>query len=138
MSPTRISATTALYELKLWPEKSGTLATVRVRYKQPGASKADEAQEVSREIMVDDTSPSFDAAPRATQLAACVAEFAEILRDSYWARDGNLDDVLSLAEQCRKQMQSQTPVAELVELVKTARQLKAEKAKDAEKAGGTD
>ncbi len=131
-------AVTALYELKLWPQKSGTLATVRVRYKQPGATKTDEAQEVSREVMVDDISPSFDAAFRATQLAACVAEFAEILRDSYWARDGNLDDVLSLAEQCRKQMQSQTPVAELVELVKTARQLKAEKAKDVEKADGTD
>lgn len=131
-------AVTALYELKLWPEKSGTLATVRVRYKQPGAGKADEAREVSRETMVDDISPSFDAAPSATQLAACVAEFAEILRDSYWARAGNLDDVLTLAEQCRKQRQSETAVGELVELVKTARHLKVEIAKDAERVDRTD
>ncbi len=31
-------------------------------------------------------------------LTASVAEYAEILRGSYWARDANWDDVLALAQ----------------------------------------
>ncbi|MHC4983532.1 MAG: vWA domain-containing protein [Planctomycetota bacterium] len=113
---------TALYELKLWPGKAGKLATVRLRYKD---ADAPEAREVERDIATADSAGSFDAAGRALKLAACAAEFAEILRKSYWARGSKLRDVLELAGTCRNDYDHRADVEELLELVRKADRLNA-------------
>ena len=64
----------------------------------------------------DETSPRF-------QLAAVVAEYAEILRESYWAQEGSLEHVLALAEDMRRQLPNDPNVAEFVELVDMAETL---------------
>lgn len=114
---------TALYELKLWPDKSGRLASVHVRYKN---AEGVNVREVTAETASTDTAESFPAAADSLQLAACVAEFAEILRGSYWARGSSLDEVLALAKRCRARYDGRTDVEELVELIAKARGLKAD------------
>jgi hypothetical protein len=52
-----------------------------------------------------------------------VAEFAEILRGSYWARGGKLGDVLTLAQQCRTDFDGRKDVGELVSLIERAKGL---------------
>lgn len=112
---------TALYELKF---ESGAeedqVATVYVRYADPDTG---EVSEVSKSIgrsdlatVIEETSPHF-------RLDAAVAEFAEILRGSYWAQDGNLSDVQALAAQALAQLADDDDVIEFVYLVTQAEEI---------------
>jgi len=119
---------TALYEVKLVPGVTqGTMATVRLRYARPeqeGAG-APQVREMERRFSVGDLSRRFeDAAPR-FRMDAAVAEFAEILRGSYWAREGRLSDVLSVARTAAASLRDDTS-AEFVSLVEKAAALKAQ------------
>ena len=114
---------TALYELKLWPNKAGQLANVHVRYKQ---AVGDTAREVVRTITSAEVGRGFNSRGASFKLAACVAEFAEILRGSYWARGSKLDDVLALAKTCRNDYDHRADLNELVDLIAKARTLKAD------------
>ena len=119
---------TALYEVKLAPGvKRGKLATVRLRYAKPeqeGAG-APQVREMERSFFVEGFSRRFeDAAPR-FRLDAAVAEFAEILRGSYWARDGRLSDVLSVARAAAAGLHDDAS-GEFVSLVEKAAALKAQ------------
>jgi Ca-activated chloride channel family protein len=114
---------TALYELKLWPEKAGTLGTVRVRFRDPDTG---EIGEVERSVSTTNAAGSFDAADPSFRLAACAAEFAEILRASYWARGSRLAEVEALARRCAGEFDRRTDVVELLDLVTKARQLGAD------------
>ncbi|MCE2462384.1 MAG: von Willebrand factor type A domain-containing protein [Dehalococcoidia bacterium] len=109
---------TALYELKLHEGESGSLATVFIRYQDPDTR---EVTELSRNFdrtqlrqRFEDSSPRF-------QLAAAVAEYAEILRESYWAQGGSLEDVLTVAERVQGLLVEDSDVAEFVGLVVQAR-----------------
>ena len=62
----------------------------RFRYAHADSHKV---SEVSEDFLVSQLHKSFDAAPATFRLAAAVAEFVEILRESYWAKDGSLDSV---------------------------------------------
>ncbi|MBN1444344.1 MAG: von Willebrand factor type A domain-containing protein, partial [Planctomycetes bacterium] len=112
---------TALYELKLRPDSEGTVATVRLRY-----LTVDHGEAVELEHTVDAASAigEFDKAPVRLRLAACVAELAEVLRDSYWARDGQLDRVAALTEELLSEdggaLASEKDAVELVALMKKA------------------
>ncbi len=125
---------TALYELKLWPDKPGRLATVHVRYKD---AEGENVREVARKIAASDSAGRFEDAPDSVQLAACVAEFAEILRKSYWARTSRLDDVLALAKNCRGRFDDRPDIKELVKLIEKARRMKAGD-KDNDESGAAD
>jgi len=119
---------TALYEVKLAPGVTqGTIATVRLRYARPeqeGAG-APQVREIERSFSVGALSRRFeDAAPR-FRLDAAVAEFAEILRGSYWARDGRLSDVLSVARTAAASLHDDS-TAEFVSLVEKAAALRAQ------------
>ena len=82
---------TALYEIKLYSEGVvGKLATVFIRHEDPDTSNV---TEVSREIFANELKSTFEEASTSLQLAAAVAEFAEILRGSYWALNGSLNVV---------------------------------------------
>ena len=114
---------TALYEVKLHPDATGKMATVSIRY-----ADADNHQvhEVSRDIFVSQLHESFDAAPATFRLAAAVAEFAEILRESYWAKDGSLDTVHQVVKDAFPEIDS-PQVIELMYLVNKAISYKADR-----------
>ena len=78
---------TALYELKLHDGASGNVGTVFVRYED---SDSGQIVETSQTLQRSDMLSRFDDASTSFQLAAVVAEYAELLRNSYWAQDGSL------------------------------------------------
>ena len=108
---------TALYELKLRHGAWGRVGTVRIRYQNPGAnSDTKEVVEVSREIQRDQLATRFRDTSHSFQLAAVVAEYAEILRETYWAQNGSLYDVAAEAHRVRQLLPGQPGVAEFAEL----------------------
>ena len=116
---------TALYELKFHQaadgeDPMGRMVTVYVRYQDPDSG---DVQEVAREFWRDDFRASFDEASARFQFAAAVAEYAEILRESYWAQDSSLEAVLSLARRAGAALADDLDVAEFVWLVAQADRL---------------
>jgi Ca-activated chloride channel family protein len=104
-------AVTALYEIKLKDERSsGDLGTVFIRYKHPDT---EEVTEISRAINIRVLADEFERTAPEFQLAACAAEFAEILRESYWAKDSRLGDVLAVVSG----VYSSTERADVLELM---------------------
>ncbi|HYH45556.1 MAG TPA: von Willebrand factor type A domain-containing protein [Thermoanaerobaculia bacterium] len=89
---------TALYEVKLLPDvrPREVLATLRLRYR---SAETDKIVEVDREMLVRDLAPDWQAAPPALRLAAVAGELAEILRGSFWAKDGDLEEVARRARE---------------------------------------
>ena len=82
---------TALYEIKLLSDGvTGKLATVSIRHEDPDTTIV---TEVNREIFVSELKSTFEETSVSYQLAVSVAEFAEILRGSYWALQGTLEAV---------------------------------------------
>ena len=105
---------TALYELKLKDAANGLLSTVRVRYEDPDNG---EVSEIYREFNRGDLALEIEAASPRFQMAAVVAEYAEILRESYWAQEGNLADVVSQARRIRQLLPEEIDFAEFTDLV---------------------
>ncbi len=102
---------TALYEVKLAEEAAGEhVATLRLRYR---SAETDRVVEVSEELAVADLAGSWERAPVSLRLAATVAELAELLKGSYWAKGGDLDRVLREARRLERETGSEE-TAELV------------------------
>ena len=110
---------TALYELKLWPDKKGTIATTYVRYKDAEASTV---TEFKSSIATGNLNKNFEQSSKEFKLAVTVAEFAEILRNSYWAKGATLDKVLEHVQQLNAEFKDNPNVIELVDLVSKAKQ----------------
>jgi Ca-activated chloride channel family protein len=85
---------TALYEIKPHTETSGEIATVHLRWEDPNTEKVHELSETFSTNQMEDnfylTVPYF-------QMDVLVAEFAEILRNSFWAQDSSFDQVYEYA-----------------------------------------
>jgi Ca-activated chloride channel family protein len=111
---------TALYEIKLKDEDHGDLGTVYVRYKDPNTFAV---SEVAEPIDQSYFCHSFESASCDLRLAAAAAEFAEILRKSYWAQDGHLSDVLRVVGQVEHE-RCDDQVIELMDLVAKADRMK--------------
>ena len=105
---------TALYELKLKEGSRGLLSAVRVRYEDQDTG---EVIEISREFNRDDLVLNLEGASPRFQMAAVVAEYAEILRESYWAQKGSLEDVISEAMRVRQLLPEEIDFAEFTDLV---------------------
>jgi len=94
---------TALYEIRVRDESlsdsRAQVATVRVRYEN---LRTREVEEFETPVTVRDLNREFDEASDGFQFIAAVAEFAEVLKGSYWAQESSFSDVLRVA----------TPVAE--------------------------
>ena len=113
---------TALYEIKLHEDTTGQMATVFIRHEDPDTHRVSEINEA---IFTTELKDAFEEASPEFQLAATVAEFAEILRESYWARGGSLAAV----SQSLKSIVPQIPnasVDELMNLVSRADRFKAQ------------
>ena len=111
---------TALYELKLWPGKSGTAATTFVRYKDAEGANV---TEFKSSIDTKNFKKDFSDISSNFALASTVTEFAEILRHSYWAKDAKLDDVLKKAQALTSQYKDNPDVIELIDLIAKSDQL---------------
>ncbi len=105
---------TALYELKLRDDADGLLSTVRVRYEDPDSG---EVYEIYRQFNRADLEASLEQASPRFQMAAVVAEYAEILRESYWAQEGSLEDVVSEARRIQQLLPEEIDFAEFTDLV---------------------
>ena len=109
---------TALYEIKLYREAYGRVATVRLRWEDPDTH---EVIEIEKDIYTEDFARDFHEADPYFQRAVVVAEFAEILGESFWAEDSDLDDVYDEARWLEDRFRRDEAMAEFVDLVKMAR-----------------
>jgi Ca-activated chloride channel family protein len=117
---------TALYELKLADsEDAGTIATVRVRHARPDGDGegGPDVREIQRAFDARDLSRSLDRASPRFRLDAAVAEFAEILRRSFWAKESRISDVLPLARSVAEQIPGDPDVQEFARIVEKAADL---------------
>lgn len=116
---------TALYELKLAENGRGKpLGTVRLRFKD---ENGENTREIAHPVRTGDLTMVFEAASVRFRAAAAVAEFAEILRGSYWAKEGSLEEVLAVAEKTKAELAGDEKFADFVEMVKNAIAVKASK-----------
>ena len=112
---------TALYELRM---KDGPLeyagepiADVRVRYRNVNTRLVEQNHQT---IFIQDISRDFGQAGPRFRFTAAVAEFAEILKKSYWAKDSDLKRVLEVAEQAVQTIAPDERDTEFIGLVKLA------------------
>ncbi len=108
---------TALYEIKLYPEAYGSVATVFLRWEDPDSHAV---TEISTEIDSYDFAREFEAADLYLQRAVIVAEFAEILKKSYWAQEASLEEVYWEAVRLYELMPREQEMEEFLDLVDTA------------------
>ncbi len=111
---------TALYEIKLHPEAEGRIATVHLRWMEPDTG---EVAELSQGFYTEEMAESFTAASPNFQCAVVVAEYAEVLRGSFWAEGNTLAGVLEEAERVAELVPHDADMAEFVELVNRAAQI---------------
>lgn len=110
---------TALYEVKFAEDAdpNAVAMTVHVRYIQPNT---DAATELEQTITQAEFAPSFvETSPR-FQLTAVVAEYAEILRDSYWAQENTMASIAADARRIAEYMPADADVQEFATLVTRA------------------
>jgi len=118
-------SSTALYELELFPTErvAGAvqdIGTVYVRYQNVETGKVEELSHRIAQSVIKKRIPAK--APR-FYLAACAAEFAEILRQSEHANDGDIDNVRHTLEQVAIALPLDARVQELLQLVRSAKGL---------------
>ena len=108
---------TALYELRLHERADGPIAKVHVRYEDPGSQRI---FEVDRNFNINDLQEYFESASPRFQLAATVAQYAEVLRESYWAQHTTFDDVRYHADRVGGILRNDPEVTEFARLVNMA------------------
>lgn len=111
---------TALYEVKLDPEAEGRIATVYLRWQDPDSGQV---VELSQDFDTRDLERDFEYADPRFQWAVVVAEYAEVLRESYWAQDSSIGDVLAEARRVAEELPRDPDVDEFLELVRMANRL---------------
>jgi Ca-activated chloride channel family protein len=111
---------TALYEIKLYPEAYGRIATVNMRWEDPDTHQV---TEISRDFGTFELAEDFRDSDPYFQRAVIVAEYAEILKQSYWASESSIDDVYHEAQWLEEYLYRDEDMAEFVDLVRQAREL---------------
>ena len=136
---------TALYEVKLSDaaarsldgrgdrgnREPHTLGHFRVRYVYPrGHARAGEVVELVQRIHTAQISRAFDRADVHFRLAALVAEYAEVLRGSYWARSSRLEDLVDAADGLARELDEDESARELARLIRRAARLESRAGRD--------
>lgn len=106
---------TALYEIKLHSGTRGEIATVHLRWQDPDTGRAHETAEM---FYTDELGRDFYDADPHLQLDIIVAEFAEELRDSYWA-DSSFSEILGYTHSLTPLLEA-PEVADLIEMIERA------------------
>lgn len=112
---------TALYEVKLYPEAYGRIATVYLRWQDPDSRQV---VELSRDFDTGEMSHRFEDASPYFQRTVVVAEYAEILKESYWAEENTLRDVYREAERIAELLYHDEAMQEFVDLVRKAMRMR--------------
>jgi Ca-activated chloride channel family protein len=100
---------TALYELELEPNAAlvkAPLAIVRLRWKEPTGAGRDPAEDAATEREWSTSmnrAVSWEGASYGFRRAACVAQFAELLRRSEHARNDTLEDLIAEAQRLERE-----------------------------------
>ncbi len=122
----------ALYEIKLTDEalrdrsrgRSRDLGVVSLRWAKPAHDdRAGEVTEIERRIGTRDLATTWHAASPHLRAAAVAAEFAEILRESYWARGSSLEDLAEPAQRLVSELPADGDVIELSQMIGRAAEL---------------
>ena len=108
---------TALYEVKLYPDAHGKVATVFMRWEDPDTHQV---VEISQDYKTSQIAFDFEEADPYFQRAVVVAEYAEILKGSYWAEESSMDDVYDEARRISRYF-DENVMQEFVDLVREAR-----------------
>jgi len=113
---------TALYEIRTVEDvdSDARLGVVRLRWLDP---ETGEAVEMEQEFFESDLAASFAETPLHFQLAATVATYAEILRESYWTEHLTLDGLLAEVVRIEELLIGDEDVAEFADLVQRAAEL---------------
>ena len=111
---------TALYEIKLYPEAYGNIATVFMRWKDPDTGQV---VELSKDFDSSEIAYDFYEANPYFQRSVIVAEYAEILKKSYWAERSSLSSVYREAQRLSEVVAWDEDMAEFMELIRRASQL---------------
>ncbi|HSS50749.1 MAG TPA: von Willebrand factor type A domain-containing protein [Thermoanaerobaculia bacterium] len=116
---------TVLYEIELRkgaPHWEQPVATIRLHYRAPGTGTP---AETFRRLGFQDFVPAWEQASPALRLATLVAELAEILEGSPWAKPATLSDVARRIREVAAQFPGNEKVAELADLAARAARIKA-------------
>jgi Ca-activated chloride channel family protein len=105
---------TALYEVKLNREAYGRIATVYLRWEDPDSHAV---TELSQDFNTENLTGEFTQADLYFQRAVVVAEYAEILKNSYWAEGSSLEAVYRAAVRINESMPRERDMQEFVDLV---------------------
>lgn len=108
---------TALYEIKLYPEAYGSIATVLMRWQDPDTRQV---VEIARDFNTDELQYEFESANPYFQRSVVVAEFAEILKKSYWAEESSLADVYHEAVRVSEYLPRDEAMNEFMDLIRQA------------------
>jgi Ca-activated chloride channel homolog len=111
---------TALYELELADPDAQRLGTVDLRWRD---ATSDEEEHLVVDIERDDLVADFEEAGPRFQLAATVAAWGEVLRDSHWGEDISLDEVAHWADHLAERLPDDADVAEFAALARKAAHL---------------
>lgn len=112
---------TALYTVRFVPgAPEGELARVFLRYRD---SRDQQFHERERAVLSTELQ-SFSNTSAGFQLATAVAAFAEVLRDSVFARETRLSDVARLGQNLQQQVPQDDSLREWLQMMSQASQLK--------------
>lgn len=116
---------TALYELTFHEEisESNQALTVYLRYQDVDTGQV---EELERSLSHSDFLPSLNDSSAKFRFITAVAEYAEILRESYWAKDSSLLEVKQLARSAETFFDQDEDVTEFMLLLNRAIQLRGE------------
>jgi Ca-activated chloride channel homolog len=108
---------TALYEIKLNPDAEGNIATVHLRWQNPDSLNW---IETSQSYSANQLASSFNRTDPHFQWSVLVAEYAEVLRNSYWAKNVYLDSIQAEAQRVSNRLGEDEDVSEFVNLMQQA------------------
>lgn len=111
---------TALYAVHLRPGAQGRIGTMQMRWQDPDTGQV---HEINGNLNTWDLAPSFEQAAPRYQLAVTVAQYAELLRRSPWARNSSLSHVSNYAARLVELLPGDPDVLEFAQLVQRALQL---------------
>jgi Ca-activated chloride channel family protein len=113
---------TALYEVKFNEDAPADEVAMisRVRYIDPDSGVA---MEIERTASLSDFHDTFEDGSLSFQLAAVVAEYAEILGESFWAGDNSLNVLVTDARRIAEYFPGDEEVQEFVDLVIVAAEM---------------
>jgi Ca-activated chloride channel family protein len=112
---------TAVYAVQLHPRAEGRVATVQLRWEDPDTGKV---SEINGNFNTFDLAARYEDTDPRYQLTATVAQYAEILRLSPYARDTTLRELRPYADDVARALRDDPDVQEFADLVTRAARLR--------------